>query len=243
MKKTQKPLFFIKTIFLLSAFMCLGWADTWEGIKKTASTVTSVRAEFVQEKHMEILARPLVSKGIFYFKAPNSLRWEYRSPVQSILLMHDGRTKRYLKRNGAIIEDEGAHLQSMQVVLQDISQWLSGRFEENPAFSASLEPGRKIVLRPKEKSLATMIQRIELILSDRPGIISAVMIYEGNLKTLFSISPCRIPFSGKYHENVVSIVVYRVYPHCMQHAAELAACRSCGPGGIAADMPSPVSQR
>ena len=179
MKKTQKPLFLIKALFLLTAFMCLGWADTWEGIKKTASTVTSVRAEFVQEKHMKILARPLVSKGIFYFQAPNSLRWEYRSPVQSILLMHDGRTKRYLKRNGAIIEDEGAHLQSMQVVLQDITQWLSGRFEENPAFSASLEPGRKIVLRPKEKSLATMIQRIELILSDRPGIIEAVMIYEG----------------------------------------------------------------
>jgi len=179
MKKTQKPLFLIKALFLLTAFLCLGWADTWEGIKKTASTVTSVRAEFVQEKHMKILARPLVSRGIFYFQAPNSLRWEYRSPVQSILLMHDGRTKRYLKRNGAIIEDEGAHLQSMQVVLQDITQWLSGRFEENPAFSASLEPDRKIVLRPKEKSLATMIQRIELILSDRPGIIAAVMIYEG----------------------------------------------------------------
>ncbi len=179
MKKTQKPYFLIKVLFLLTAFLCLGWADTWEGIKKTASTVTSVRAEFVQEKHMEILARPLVSKGIFYFQAPNSLRWEYRSPVQSILLMHDGRTKRYLKRNGAIIEDEGAHLQSMQLVLQDITQWLSGRFEENPAFSASLEPGRKIVLRPKEKSLATVIQRIELILSDRPGIIAAVMIYEG----------------------------------------------------------------
>ena len=179
MKKTQKPLFFKKTFFLLTAFMCLGWADNWDGIKKTASTVTSVRAEFVQEKHMEILAKPLVSKGIFYFKAPNSLRWEYRSPVQSILLMHDGRTKRYLKRNGAITEDAGAHLQSMQVVLQDIAQWLNGRFEENPAFSASLEPDRKIVLRPKEKSLATMIQRIELILSDRPGIIAAVMIYEG----------------------------------------------------------------
>jgi len=167
------------TALLITALLCLGWADTWEGIQSAASTITSVRAEFVQEKHMKILAKPLVSRGIFYFQAPNSLRWEYQSPVQSILLMHDGRTKRYLKRNGAIIEDEGAHLQSMQVVLQDITQWLSGRFEENPAFSASLEPGRKIVLRPKEKSLATMIQRIELILSDRPGIIDAVMIYEG----------------------------------------------------------------
>ena len=167
------------TALLITALLCLGWADTWEGIQSAASTITSVRAEFVQEKHMKILAKPLVSRGIFYFQAPNSLRWEYQSPVQSILLMHDGRTKRYLKRNGAIIEDAGAHLQSMQLVLQDIAQWMNGRFEENPAFSAILEPGRKIVLRPKEKSLATIIQRIELVLSDRPGIIKAVMIYEG----------------------------------------------------------------
>ena len=180
MKKTQKSQFvIIRTLFLLTAFMCLGWADTWEGIQSAASTITSVRAEFVQEKHMEILAKPVVSKGVFYFQAPNSLRWEYRSPVQSILLMHDGRTKRYILKNGAITEDAGAHLQSMQVVLQDIAQWLNGRFKENPAFSVSLEPHRKIVLRPKEKGLANIIQRIELILSDRPGIIAAVMIYEG----------------------------------------------------------------
>ena len=175
----QKSHFLIRAIFLITAFLSLGWADTWEGIQSAASTITSVKAEFVQEKHMKILAKPLVSRGFFYFQAPNSLRWEYRSPVQSVLLMHDGKTKRYLKRNGAIIEDAGAHLQSMQLVLQDIAQWLNGRFEENPAFSASLEPDRKIVLRPKDKSIAIIIQRIELILADRPGIIETVMIYEG----------------------------------------------------------------
>jgi outer membrane lipoprotein carrier protein len=179
MKKKQNRHVTVSVSILLTAFMCLGWADSWEGIRSAASTITSVKAEFVQEKHMEILAGPLVSKGVFYFKAPNSLRWEYRSPIQSILLMHAGRTKRYLKKNGTITEDTGAHLQSMQIILQDIAQWLNGRFKENPAFSASLEPDRKIVLRPKEKGLASMIQRIELILSDRPGIISAVIIYEG----------------------------------------------------------------
>ncbi len=179
MQKTPRSQFVINALFLLSAFMCLAWADNWKGIRSAASTITSVQAEFVQEKHMEILAKPVVSKGVFYFRAPNSLRWEYRSPVQSILLMHDGRTKRYILKDGAITEDAGAHLQSMQVVLQDIAQWINGRFEENPAFSASLEPHRKIVLRPKEKSLANIIQRIELVLSDRPGIIAAVMIYEG----------------------------------------------------------------
>ena len=50
--KFSNPL--LGTALLLTAFLCLGWADTWEGIKKAASTITSVSSEFVQVKHMEI---------------------------------------------------------------------------------------------------------------------------------------------------------------------------------------------
>ncbi len=69
-------------------------------------------------------------------------------------------------------------LQSMQVVVQEITQWLSGRFDENPAFTAKLAPGRVIVLVPKDESFARLIQRIEVHLSDRPAIIKSVMIFE-----------------------------------------------------------------
>ena len=56
---------------------------------------------------------------------------------------------------------------------------LKGRFDENPVFSPYLEPGPKIILRPKEKTFADLIQRIELKLADRPGVIQSVTIYEG----------------------------------------------------------------
>ena len=46
-------------------------------------------------------------------------------------------------------------------------------------FSASLERKGKIVLSPKEKAFASVIERIELVLSDRPGVIESVTIYEG----------------------------------------------------------------
>jgi len=127
---------------------------------------------------MKILLRPLVSKGAFKFQSPGSLRWEYQTPVRSILLMHNGKTKRYFQGDNGMIEDSGAHLQSMQIVLQEITRFLSGRFDDNPLFDASIEPGRKIVLTPKEASFSKMIQRIELLLSDRPGLIESVTIYE-----------------------------------------------------------------
>jgi outer membrane lipoprotein-sorting protein len=66
----------------------------------------------------------------------------------------------------------------MQMVLEQISQWLSGRFDENPMFTARLESESKIVLVPKEKAFSKMIQRIELELSQRAGVIDAVVIYE-----------------------------------------------------------------
>ena len=178
MKKVQTHKIFVIAVFLLTVYMCIGWADSWEELKSAAGTVTSVKAEFVQEKHMKILARPLVSEGILLFQGPDSLRWEYTQPIQSILLLHNGKTRRFVQKDGNLIEDASASLQSMQVVVQEITQWLNGRFDDNPAFAARLEPGRKIVMTPREESFARLIQRIEIILSDRPAVITSVIIFE-----------------------------------------------------------------
>jgi outer membrane lipoprotein-sorting protein len=168
MKKVQKLRTFTRATLLITACLSI----------TAANKVTAISAEFTQEKHMKILSRPLVSKGVFHFQAPESLRWEYRSPFRSIMLLHQGKTKRYIHVNQGFIEDTGAGLQSMQTILPQITQWLSGRFDENPAFTATLKAGQKIVLVPRKQSLAVMIQRIELVLAKRPGIIKSVMIYE-----------------------------------------------------------------
>lgn len=170
--------FYLKALFILTALACLGWADSWQGLKENAAAVTAVKADFVQEKHMQILARPLVSQGVFLFKAPNSLRWEYTAPVKSVLLMHNSRIQRFVYKDGLFVEDAAAGLQSLQVVVQQITQWLNGRFDENPAFSATLEPGPTIVMTPREKALARLIQRIEVVLSQQPGMLESVTIFE-----------------------------------------------------------------
>ena len=167
-------------ILLIASYLCVGWADTLVGIQDKAGEIKSVTANFIQEKHLKILSKPLISKGIFYYQSPQSLRWEYTYPFQSILLIHNGNIKRYIKGNDGFIQDSGVELQAMQVVLQEITLWMRGRFNDNPNFNAVLEPGPKIVLTPKEKSFAAIIQRIELMLSNQPGIIETVQIYEND---------------------------------------------------------------
>lgn len=163
---------------VLASCVLIGWADNREQIRKAAEKVETISADFIQEKHLKILSGSLVSRGQFYYQVPGSLRWEYESPIQSILLMHKGRIRRYIKRDNSLTEDAGARLQAMQVVLREIISWLNGRFDDNPDFDSVLKTGRKIVLTPTKQSLSNFINRIELMLSNRPGIIESVMIYE-----------------------------------------------------------------
>ncbi len=173
----------MKTLFslilvLMFPLVTSAWTGSWESIKQSAKTIESVSADFRQEKHLKILTKPLLSKGKFIFQKPGSLRWEYQTPISSILLSHNGNITRYFKQDGKLVQDSGEQLQAMQIVLQEIIAWLGGRFDENPDFTATLKPQGKIILEANKKELLDLVSRIELHMSDCPGIIDSVYIYE-----------------------------------------------------------------
>jgi hypothetical protein len=169
---------YLGVLLISAACMCLGWADTFEGIQAAAAKVTSVQARFVQEKHLPILKHPLIAKGYFMFRGPDSLRWEYREPVRSVLLMHNGRTQRYIEADGEMKEDASARLQTMNLVSEQITNWLSGRFDRNSLFDAALMPGGKIVMTPRNEQMHQFILRMEMQMGDQPGVMKEVVIFE-----------------------------------------------------------------
>lgn len=201
---------------MFSAILCvticlffIGWADTWENIRQKSGSIETIRADFIQEKHLKILSKPLISKGVLYFKAPGSLRWEYESPVRSVLLMHNGQINRFVKSGEGFSRDSGMKLQAMQVVMDEITLWLSGRFQDNPNFKATLEPGPKIVLTPRENAFTAIIARIDLILSEQPGVINSVTIFENEdslTKLIFKDAILNEPLNDSLFEEIDSHV-------------------------------------
>lgn len=142
-------------------------------------SIQSIQADFIQEKHLKILARPIVSTGTFTFQAPQSLRWEYRTPIPSILLMHGGKVTKFTRQDGKLLADRGMRLDVMQVVLTEISNWLDGRFTDNDMFNVSFPDERILLLTPKEQTLAGLISYIKLELADQTGLLDSVTIFEG----------------------------------------------------------------
>lgn len=165
---------------LLPSLLGIGAVASGEGSLHSAGELHSVQAVFTQEKHLKILARPLISQGTLIFQSPQSLRWEYLQPMHTVLLLHDGHMAKHIEHDGRFERDNSPGVDTMQIVLQDIGSWLAGRFSDNPLFTVHRQDQQTLELRPRDPGMESMIQRIELRLGAQKGVVEQVTIVEGD---------------------------------------------------------------
>lgn len=188
----------MKRIFLILILMLVPFAvsaDDLGQLRKDAANIKTLQAGFIQKKQLKILSRPLVSEGRFFYAAPDSLRWEYVKPLRSIVISNKGETRRYIVSGGKITEDKSGSMQAMRIVLNEIINWMSGKFDRNPAFTVSLKEGVNtlITLIPVESSMTGMIERIEISYSKKNMSVKSVKIIEGaNAATIIDFNHVEI---------------------------------------------------
>ena len=155
-------------------------ADSFEQLRKDSANIKTIKASFVQKKFMKILTKPLVSEGRFYYVAPDSFRWEYLKPLRSAVIAYKGDTRRYVVSGGKMIEDKAGGMQAMKIVLGEVTGWMSGKFDQNPSFAATLKEGTntQITLTPVGKSMSGMIEKIEITVSKKAAAVKSVKIIE-----------------------------------------------------------------
>ncbi|HRH01855.1 MAG TPA: outer membrane lipoprotein carrier protein LolA [Bacteroidia bacterium] len=56
-------------------------------LEKSKAT-NSIESNFTQEKNLSMLSEKIISKGHFYFKKTNLLRWEYLSPTSYLIVIN-----------------------------------------------------------------------------------------------------------------------------------------------------------
>src|SRR4030042_1737951 len=95
-------------------------------------------------------------------------------------------------------------VEARRMVVAEISQWFQGRFDESKAFKHIYSPGppARVTMVPGE-GINKFIQRIEIVLSARPGVIDRVEIEEpGGSRTLIEFRNVEInsSFSSEVFE-------------------------------------------
>lgn len=155
-------------------------ADQFGELRKESAKIKTIQAHFEQKKVMKILSKPLISEGRFFYVAPDSFRWEYVKPLKSIVISHQGKTKRYIFSGGKMLEDTAGGAQAMKIVLGEVAGWMSGKFDQNPAFEATIREGTstEIILTPTGKNMTGMIEKIEITVTKKAAAVKTVKIIE-----------------------------------------------------------------
>ena len=190
------------TTCLLSAAPAL--SQDWKSLKEAFGNIRSVKADFVQKRFLQILTKPLVSEGKLFFYIPDSLRWEYLSPLRNVMLQKGNTIQVYNFIEGKWKPEMTQAVEARRMVLAEISQWFQGRFNESKTFRQDYSPGppARVTMVPGE-GINKFIQRIEIVLSKRPGVIDWVEIEEpGGSRTLIEFRHVEInsSFSSEVFE-------------------------------------------
>jgi outer membrane lipoprotein-sorting protein len=175
----KRFLFIIALITMELFFAEIALAQDWTSLKNTFRNIRSVKAEFLQKRYLQILTKPLLSEGKLFFHISDSLRWEYLTPLRSVMLQKGNTLQIYNFSEGVWKPEMTQAIESRRMVLAEISQWFQGRFDESKAFKHVYSPGppARVIMVPGE-GINRFIHRIEIVLSVRPGVIDRVEIEE-----------------------------------------------------------------
>jgi outer membrane lipoprotein-sorting protein len=175
----KKFVFLIVFIAMAVFFAHIGPAQDLTSLKEASKNIRSLKGEFLQKRSLPILTKPLFSEGKLFFSMPDCLRWEYLTPLRSVMLRKGNNIQIYNFSDGVWKPEMAQAVESRRMVLSEISHWFQGRFDESKAFEHSYSPGppERVILISRE-GINRFINRIEIILSVRPGVIDRVEIEE-----------------------------------------------------------------
>jgi outer membrane lipoprotein-sorting protein len=136
-----------------------------QSLSKSNAAIQTIQSDFVQTKHLSLLADKIKSKGKFYFKKQDKVRIEYTSPYSYLLIMNGGQL---------IVKDEQKtnkintrNSRTMQSVNRIIIDCMQGTVFQNPDFKVSVyENGQGYLLSlvPVGEGMKKMFKEIAVYL-------------------------------------------------------------------------------
>jgi len=128
--------------------------------------LNTIYSDFIQEKHLAYLNDIIISKGKFWFKKENQLRWEYNTPYKYIIALNHGTFT--IKDGDDIKEYDINSNKAFQEVNNMIISSVRGTLLKDNKFTISLYQNKSsylVKLIPKNKEMTKVLKAIELYFS------------------------------------------------------------------------------
>lgn len=141
---------------------------------------SSIKGDFTQEKNLSILENKVTSKGKFYFKKENKIRWEVTSPNPYVVYI-DGSSMK-IKENDSIKSYDMSANKIFKEIHSTFVGCLQGNIVENSA-KYSLEyfsNGTSYMLKliPSDKKMKGYVSEVQIVLNQSTLNVEKITIKE-----------------------------------------------------------------
>jgi outer membrane lipoprotein-sorting protein len=146
--------------------------------EKSASIQTN-ESDFKQEKFLSIMTEKSVSKGKFYFKKSDKMRWENTEPVNNIIVLNDGKV--YIKEKGKVKVFDSNTNKSFKSLNDIMLSTASGNILDNKDYTYMLYENEKyvlIVLTPLATTTKKYVKTIEMTVEKSDYTVSQLKMIE-----------------------------------------------------------------
>lgn len=130
----------------------------------------SLKARFVQERHLVLFGDVLRSEGFLYYQNPGRVRWEFTKPYGSITIMlENGEVEKFDVVDGRTVKVATGARKVLAEVLSQITNWQKGDMAQAvEEFDVLLyrgakgkETGYTLILKPLAKGMAKILKQLE----------------------------------------------------------------------------------
>ncbi len=153
-----------------------------------AEETNSIESNFIQEKHLWMLEEVLISEGRFLFQKENNVRWQYDTPVEYLILIHNGKFS--IVSNGKVNEFDIESNPMFRQINNMIVAAIRGDFMSNNDFESQFfeDPSSYLsVLIPKINAVSSMLSSIEIYFGKDDMQVNRVIFKEpGDDMTIIS---------------------------------------------------------
>lgn len=185
----------LKLIFLGCLFSCIIFSvkaqekyqklDDVEGfrekLEKATKSTSSIKADFRQEKYMDILSNTIESQGEIIFKKPNLLKWSYRQPFQYTIALNgkEIKIKDEEKTNTFDIASSKVFKQVNDLIVSSVN----GQVLQEDKFRIRYFQDEKhyiAFMEPMAEQMKNFISEIELFFDKSDLTVNKIILHEPN---------------------------------------------------------------
>ncbi len=149
-------------------------------LESMSAKVTSIESDFVQEKNLSVLSNTIISKGHFWYKKENNIRWEYLQPYKYLIIISGGKI--------FIREEQGQKQYDIESnrMFREMNNFISGCIQgdilknEKDFSTAYFEDEKNyfVSLVPRAESMRKMLNEVQIWFDKNDLTVSRIKMLE-----------------------------------------------------------------